>query len=211
MRGILIPIISFIDGCLSTCRYYDDMANLLFVLCYTVLAPCASTGIFSCCIGPCIAVPGMVCNFCAQLSWDFTYSLTDSLRSITSSSLVLLKTGDLGLMNLIYQNAYVLLDFIITSFGHCTDLVAVLVNVWGVIAAGIGAVMALVSECATLCSSIDFIGGMPSFLISLIEDLPMRLCAILQNCGFLFLTLSGFIIDALSRIRDRFPAPGEAL
>jgi hypothetical protein len=210
-RGILVPAIRFFDGCLGTCRYYDDMANLLFVLCYTVLATCASTGILSCCVGPCLTVPCILCNFCARLSWDFTYSLTDSLRSITSSALVLFETGDLGLMSLIYQNVYVFLDFVITSFGHCTDLVAVLVNVWGVIAAGITAVMALVSECATLCSSIDFIAGMPSFLISLIEDLPMRICAILQSCGFLFLALSGFIIDALSRMRDRFPAPGEAL
>lgn len=211
MRGILVPVISFVDGCLGTCRYYDDMANLLFVLCYTVLATCASTGLLSCCVGPSVACPCILCNFCVQVLWDFIYHVTGFLRSITSSALVLLKTGDLGVMSLIYQNVHVWLDCFITSFGHCTDLVSILVNIWGVISSQIGAVMALVSECASLCSSIDFIGGTPELMISLCEDLPMRFCTILQNCAFLFLTLSGFIISALSRIRDRFPAPGEAL
>jgi len=65
------PLLKLLDVCISVVGIYRDVAPLFFALWYVVYAICASTGILSCCVGPCIAVPGMVCNFCAQVLWAF--------------------------------------------------------------------------------------------------------------------------------------------
>jgi hypothetical protein len=65
------PLLKLLDVCIRITSAYKDIAPLFFALWYVVYALCASTGILSCCIGPCIAVPGMVCNFCAQVLWAF--------------------------------------------------------------------------------------------------------------------------------------------
>lgn len=114
-------------------------------------------------------------------------------------------------MEPVYQNIYICLDLIVTSFGHCADLVAVLVNVWGAIASEIKIVTTLLNLCISLCSTMPFIATVPSVIMTLCWDIPLAFVGILQNCGFLCLTLSSMQIDAISRIRDWFPAPGEAL
>jgi hypothetical protein len=115
------------------------------------------------------------------------------------------------LIRIVYQNAYALLDFIIISFGYCTDLVIVLINVWGVVLSEIKLFEAVLKMCCGLCSTLPFIAGLPSLIIALCIDVPLACITILQNWGFLFLTLSSFLIDLLSRIRDLFPAQGEVI
>jgi hypothetical protein len=114
-------------------------------------------------------------------------------------------------MEPVYQNIYICLDLIVTSFGYCRGLFSVLVNVWGAIESEIKIVTTLLNLCTTLCSTMPFIATVPSVLMTLCWDIPLAFCGILKNCGFLFLTLSSMQIDAISRIRDWFPAPGETL
>jgi len=114
-------------------------------------------------------------------------------------------------MEPVYQNIYIFLDLIVTSLGYCTDLFSVLVNVWGVISSEIKICTTLLNLCTSLCSTMPFIAGVPSVLMTLCWDIPLAFIGILQSYGFLCLTLSSMLIDAISRIRDWFPAPGEAL
>lgn len=115
------------------------------------------------------------------------------------------------LMGIVYQNAYALLDFIIVSFGYCTDLVSVLINVWGVVLSEIKLFEAVLKMFCSLCSTLPFVAELPSLIIAFCIDIPLACISILQSWGFLFLTLSSFIIDLLSRVRDLFPAPGGAI
>lgn len=115
------------------------------------------------------------------------------------------------MMSLVYQNVYICLDLFVSSFGYCTDLVAVLVNVWGAIESEIKICTTLLNLCVSLCSTMPFIATVPSVLMTLCWDIPLAFIGILQSYGFLCLTLSSMLIDAISRIRDWFPAPGEAL
>jgi len=70
---------------------------------------------------------------------------------------------------------------------------------------------AVLKMCCGLCSTLPFVAGLPDLIIAFCIDIPLACISIPQSWGFLFLTLSSFLIDLLSRIRDLFPAQGEVI
>lgn len=174
------------------------------------LVICAIIAVICCCavvvcaILVVVVIPALV--VVGVLLYLLSIAMSYVMRFLSFASKILVRV-----MEPVYQNIYIFLDLIVTSFGYCTDLFSVLVNVWGVISSEIKICTTLLNLCTSLCSTMPFIAAVPSVLMTLCWDIPLAFCGILQSYGFLCLTLSSMLIDAISRIRDWFPAPGEAL